>query len=214
MSCLGLWTLNSTTYSSLAAGQAVYAMPTQQDATQGSIPLALQTLFYKACSPCPSLLCSAAPARLGIPPAAARDLLHTCITAPHFCGRCQSSTILGPHASSHCASSGIGLCPGPADAAKLRPASGHPWSDAEAWGGAVQLQFGDMSVSTKDLTRSFGWDYHDAFMQHDVQELNRVLVEKLEERMKACPELPCTHTWALQPSASGMLAVRGEAASC
>ena len=51
----------------------------------------------------------------------------------------------------------------------------------------MQLQFGDMSVSTKDLTRSFGWDYHDAFMQHDVQELNRVLVEKLEERMKVRP---------------------------
>ena len=50
----------------------------------------------------------------------------------------------------------------------------------------MQLQFGDLSVSTKDLTRSFGWDYHDAFMQHDVQELNRVLVEKLEERMKVC----------------------------
>ena len=27
--------------------QAVYAMPTQGDAAQGSIPLALQTLFYK-----------------------------------------------------------------------------------------------------------------------------------------------------------------------
>ena len=45
-------------------------------------------------------------------------------------------------------------------------------------------------MSTKDLTRSFGWDYHDAFMQHDVQELNRVLVEKLEERMKV--QHPCT----------------------
>jgi len=52
----------------------------------------------------------------------------------------------------------------------------------------VQLQFGDGSVSTKDLTKSFGWDTYDAFMQHDVQELNRVLQEKLEDKMKVLPE--------------------------
>lgn len=40
-------------------------------------------------------------------------------------------------------------------------------------------------MSTKDLTKSFGWDTYDAFMQHDVQELNRVLQEKLEDKMKA-----------------------------
>jgi ubiquitin carboxyl-terminal hydrolase 7 len=39
-------------------------------------------------------------------------------------------------------------------------------------------------VATKDLTRSFGWDANDSFMQHDVQELNRVLCDKLEEKMK------------------------------
>ena len=49
----------------------------------------------------------------------------------------------------------------------------------------LQLQFGETSVSTKDLTKSFGWDTYDAFMQHDVQELNRVLQEKLEDKMKA-----------------------------
>ena len=47
-----------------------------------------------------------------------------------------------------------------------------------------RLQFGETSVSTKDLTKSFGWDYQDAFMQHDVQELSCVLIDKLEERMK------------------------------
>ena len=52
----------------------------------------------------------------------------------------------------------------------------------------VQLQFGDSSVSTKDLTKSFGWDTYDAFMQHDVQELNRVLQEKLEDKMKVDPD--------------------------
>ena len=53
----------------------------------------------------------------------------------------------------------------------------------------LQLQFGDASVSTKDLTKSFGWDTMEGFMQHDVQELNRVLCDNLEEKMKVC--LPC-----------------------
>eukprot|EP00658_Telonema_sp_P-2_P072299 TRINITY_DN61458_c0_g1_i1.p1 TRINITY_DN61458_c0_g1~~TRINITY_DN61458_c0_g1_i1.p1 ORF type:complete len:262 (+),score=65.83 TRINITY_DN61458_c0_g1_i1:150-935(+) len=36
------------------------------------------------------------------------------------------------------------------------------------------------AVSTKDLTRSFGWEGGQVFVQHDVQELNRVLFEALE----------------------------------
>lgn len=47
-----------------------------------------------------------------------------------------------------------------------------------------KIQYSDTSVSTKDLTKSFGWDTYDSFMQHDVQELNRVLCEKLEDKMK------------------------------
>ncbi|KAG8078101.1 hypothetical protein GUJ93_ZPchr0007g5357 [Zizania palustris] len=47
-----------------------------------------------------------------------------------------------------------------------------------------KLQHGDNSVSTKALTKSFGWDSADSFLQHDVQELNRVLCEKLEDKMK------------------------------
>jgi len=47
-----------------------------------------------------------------------------------------------------------------------------------------KVQFNPTAVATKDLTRSFGWDSMDAFTQHDVQELNRVLCEKLEEKMK------------------------------
>ncbi|XP_073269254.1 ubiquitin C-terminal hydrolase 12-like isoform X1 [Primulina huaijiensis] len=47
-----------------------------------------------------------------------------------------------------------------------------------------KLQYNDTSVATKELTKSFGWDTHDSFMQHDVQELNRVLCEKLEDKMK------------------------------
>lgn len=47
-----------------------------------------------------------------------------------------------------------------------------------------KLQYHDSSVATKELTKSFGWDTYDSFMQHDVQELNRVLSEKLEDKMK------------------------------
>ncbi|ONI21448.1 hypothetical protein PRUPE_2G066200 [Prunus persica] len=47
-----------------------------------------------------------------------------------------------------------------------------------------KLQYNDTSVATKELTKSFGWDAYDSFMQHDVQELNRVLSEKLEDKMK------------------------------
>ncbi|XP_062204283.1 ubiquitin C-terminal hydrolase 12-like isoform X1 [Phragmites australis] len=47
-----------------------------------------------------------------------------------------------------------------------------------------KLQYSDNSIATKELTKSFGWDTYDSFMQHDVQELNRVLCEKLEDKMK------------------------------
>ncbi len=47
-----------------------------------------------------------------------------------------------------------------------------------------KLQYSRTPVSTKDLTKSFGWGTSDAFMQHDVQELNVVLCERLGEKMK------------------------------
>ncbi|KAJ1330401.1 hypothetical protein BSLG_009535 [Batrachochytrium salamandrivorans] len=46
------------------------------------------------------------------------------------------------------------------------------------------MQFSDGSVSTTELTKSFGWDTTEAFYQHDVQELNRVLQDNLESKMK------------------------------
>ena len=52
-----------------------------------------------------------------------------------------------------------------------------------------RLQFGSRSVNTRELTSSFGWDNSDAFTQHDVQELNRVLCDNLEGKMKnTCSE--------------------------
>eukprot|EP00899_Mesostigma_viride_P016141 jgi/Mesvir1/24528/Mv21868-RA.1 len=47
-----------------------------------------------------------------------------------------------------------------------------------------RLQYQDHSVATKDLTKSFGWDRYESSMQHDVHELNRILCENLEEKMK------------------------------
>jgi ubiquitin carboxyl-terminal hydrolase 7 len=46
------------------------------------------------------------------------------------------------------------------------------------------LQNSDHAVGTTDLTRSFGWDTMDSFMQHDVQEFNRVLQDNIESKMK------------------------------
>ena len=46
------------------------------------------------------------------------------------------------------------------------------------------LQFLDKAVGTKKLTKSFGWETLDSFMQHDVQEFLRVLLDKLEIKMK------------------------------
>ncbi|RKP22224.1 hypothetical protein SYNPS1DRAFT_26123, partial [Syncephalis pseudoplumigaleata] len=46
------------------------------------------------------------------------------------------------------------------------------------------LQTSDVPVDTTELTRSFGWNTLDSFMQHDVQEFNRVLQDNLEGKMK------------------------------
>ncbi|KAL5702529.1 ubiquitinyl hydrolase 1 [Ranunculus cassubicifolius] len=47
-----------------------------------------------------------------------------------------------------------------------------------------KLQYGGNSAETNALTKSFGWKTSDGFQQHDVQELNRVLCERLEDKMK------------------------------
>ena len=46
------------------------------------------------------------------------------------------------------------------------------------------LQFCNKEVTTKDLTVAFGWTTAEAFQQQDVQEMMRVLIDKLEEKMK------------------------------
>ena len=46
------------------------------------------------------------------------------------------------------------------------------------------LQTNDDAVSTQELTASFGWETKHIFEQQDVQELSRILMERMEERMK------------------------------
>lgn len=48
-----------------------------------------------------------------------------------------------------------------------------------------ELQYGEKAVGTKRLTKSFGWETLDTFMQHDAQELCRVLLDNLESKMKS-----------------------------
>lgn len=47
-----------------------------------------------------------------------------------------------------------------------------------------ELQTSEKSVSTDTLLKAFGWTSQDAFMQQDVQEMMRVLLDKIEENMK------------------------------
>lgn len=47
-----------------------------------------------------------------------------------------------------------------------------------------RLQADQVAVSTQELTVSFGWESRQIFEQQDVQELSRILMEKLETRMK------------------------------
>ncbi|ODQ77761.1 hypothetical protein BABINDRAFT_163160 [Babjeviella inositovora NRRL Y-12698] len=54
-----------------------------------------------------------------------------------------------------------------------------------------KLQKACEPISTSELTSAFGWTSLDAFTQHDVQELNRILMDKLEARMKGTPIEGC-----------------------
>lgn len=46
------------------------------------------------------------------------------------------------------------------------------------------MQLAPIAPSTQELTTSFGWGAWDVFMQHDVQEFLRVLIDNLDEKMK------------------------------
>ena len=46
------------------------------------------------------------------------------------------------------------------------------------------LQHSTVEVSTEELIKAFGWTTSDSFLQQDVQEMMRLLLDKLEELMK------------------------------
>lgn len=50
-----------------------------------------------------------------------------------------------------------------------------------------KMQFENDPVSTRELTRAFGWDSMTSFLQSDVQEFCRLLFENLEDQMKKTP---------------------------
>lgn len=67
-----------------------------------------------------------------------------------------------------------------------------PEEDSTSVSFALQSVFYELLVSrdcasTKELTVSFGWNDVDAFLQHDVQEFCRVLLDNLEEKLKKTP---------------------------
>lgn len=110
-------------------------MPTSEDADPTtSMPLALQSVFYKA--------------RRALLLHAGCWLLAACWLHADCC--CCS-----------CPACPAAVCP-PMPCRPTRVAA--PPAPAPE-----QLQFTAGPVSTKDLTRSFGWDTADAFQQHDVQ---------------------------------------------
>lgn len=53
------------------------------------------------------------------------------------------------------------------------------------------LQCDNREVSTAELTRAFGWTSSQAFLQQDVQEMMRVLLDRLEALMKDTPVHAC-----------------------
>ena len=47
-----------------------------------------------------------------------------------------------------------------------------------------EMQLGKEACSTRALTISFGWGSTETFMQHDIEEFNRVLIDNLETKLK------------------------------
>jgi ubiquitin carboxyl-terminal hydrolase 7 len=69
----------------------------------------------------------------------------------------------------------------------------------------VQLQRSPDPVSTTGLTESFGWNSAEAFVQHDAQEFERILLDGLENGMKSSEKKLVADGTTLTPSTpSGM----------
>ena len=50
------------------------------------------------------------------------------------------------------------------------------------------MQISKAPCSTKNLTKSFGWDLGDILMQHDIQEFCRVVIDNIETKMNEQPK--------------------------
>lgn len=61
-----------------------------------------------------------------------------------------------------------------------------PWNVQRLFAELQALDAG--STSTGRLTDSFGWKGNEAFVQHDVQELNRVLYDAIDHSLKRTDE--------------------------
>lgn len=59
-----------------------------------------------------------------------------------------------------------------------------------------RMQYQQSPVSAKELIASFGWGSADAFQQHDVQELELILYDKLEEKMKGTLAVLTVAVWS------------------
>ncbi|KAF9979100.1 hypothetical protein BGZ73_006337 [Actinomortierella ambigua] len=68
-----------------------------------------------------------------------------------------------------------------------------------------QLTNSSQPVGTTELTRSFGWNSLESFMQHDVQEFNRVLQDNLEGKMKASIKSSCFYHSPIGTDAEGAI---------
>lgn len=70
----------------------------------------------------------------------------------------------------------------------------------------AQLLAHSFIAGTTELTKSFGWKGFDSFLQHDVQEFNRVLCDKLETKMKVSAPMeygqPVTDLYDFQATAA------------
>jgi len=51
----------------------------------------------------------------------------------------------------------------------------------------TQMQMSKKTVSTKQLTNSFGWGTNETFVQHDVHEFCRVLIDSIDSKLKPTP---------------------------
>lgn len=71
------------------------------------------------------------------------------------------------------------------DGAKAASARTIPFELQTLFAGMARMD--QASVSTEELTKSFGWSAGDAVVQHDVQELNRIFFDAIEKSLAGTP---------------------------